>query len=241
MSRQNKGEEGRRRAEKALREGEEHFRLLVEGVKDYAIFMLDPQGRVVSWNPGVERIKGYEAEEIIGEHFSRFYTEDDIARGHPEEELRIAAAEGSYEEEGLRVRKDGSKFWANVVITALKDEEGHLLGFAKVTRDIAERKEAEERERILAYEKASLEQASDILESISDAFYAVDNEWRFTYVNRKAEELWDRYRDELLGKNIWEEFPQAVGSDSYRQIKREAEEGVTTTFLRQYPRSWTSG
>jgi PAS domain S-box-containing protein len=172
---QNNGEESRR-AEKAPREDEEHFRLLVQGVKDYAIFMLDPQGRVVSWNPGAERIKGYKAEEIIGEHFSRFYTEDDVERGHPEEELRIAAEEGSYEEEGLRVRKDGSEFWANVVITALKDEAGHLRGFAKVTRDVTERKEAEERERLLAHDKSSLEQVSDILESISDAFYTVDRE-----------------------------------------------------------------
>jgi PAS domain S-box-containing protein len=117
---------------------------LVQGVKDYAIFMLDPQGRVVSWNPGAERMKGYKAEEIIGEHFSRFYTEDDAQQGHPEEELRIAAAEGSYEEEGVRVRKDGTKFWAHVVITALKDEADDLRGFAKVQRDITERKQAEE-------------------------------------------------------------------------------------------------
>ena len=229
MSLPNNGEENKR-AEKTLEESQEHFRLLVQGVRDYAIFMLDPQGRVVSWNPGAKRIKGYKADEIIGTHFSRFYTEDDIERGHPEEELRIAAEEGSYEEEGLRVRKDGSRFWANVVITALKDEAGRLRGFAKVTRDVTERKEAEERERLLALENASTEQASAILENISDAFYAVDGEWRFTYVNRKAEELWGRSREELLGKSIWEEFSQEVGSESYRQIRRAAEEGFTTTF-----------
>ena len=229
MSLPNNGEENKR-AEKTLEGSQEHFRLLVQGVRDYAIFMLDPQGRVVSWNPGAERIKGYKADEIIGTHFSRLYTEDDIERGHPEEELRIAAEEGSYEEEGLRVRKDGSGFWANVVITALKDEAGRLRGFAKVTRDVTERKEAEERERLLALENASMEQSSAILENISDAFYAVDGEWRFTYVNRKAEELWGRSREELLGKSIWEEFSQEVGSESYRQIRRAAEEGFTTSF-----------
>jgi PAS domain S-box-containing protein len=117
-----------------------------------------------------------------------------------------------------------------VVVTALKDEAGGLHGFAKVTRDITERKEAEERERLLTHEKASLEQVSDILESISDAFYTLDREWRLTYINSKAEELWGRSREQLLGRNIWEEFPQAVGSQSYWQIRRAAEEGVTTTL-----------
>jgi PAS domain S-box-containing protein len=180
----------------------------VEGVKDYAIFMLDTEGHITTWNPGAQRIKGYEAEEIIGEHFSIFYTDEDIERGHPDEELRIAAAQGSYEEEGIRVRKDGSTFWANVLITALRDESGNLRGFAKVTQDITARKEAEERERLLAQEEAARERATDILEGISDAFYAVDHEWRFTYVNSKAEELWGLGRQELVGKNIWEEFPR---------------------------------
>ena len=222
--------ESSRRTREVLRESEERFRLLVEGVKDYAIFMLDAGGRVTTWNPGARRIKGYEAGEIIGEHFSVFYTSEDVERGHPEEVLRIAAADGQYEEEGKRVRKDGSTFWANVLITALRDEAGDLRGFAKVTRDVTARKEAEERERLLVREQAARERATDILESISDAFYAVDEEWRFTYVNGKAEELWGRSREELLGKNIWEEFPEAVDSESYRQIKRAMEEGVTTEF-----------
>ena len=203
-----------RRTREILRESEERFRLLVEGVKDYAIFMLDPEGYVSTWNEGARRIKGYEEEEIIGEHFSVFYTDEDVERGHPEEVLCLAAAEGRYEEEGIRVRKDGSTFCASVVVTALRDEEGELRGFAKVTRDITARKEAEERERLLAQEKAALERTTDILESISDAFYAVDWEWRLTYVNGKAEELWGRSRDELLGKNVWEEFPEEVGSES---------------------------
>src|SRR5919107_3411984 len=231
------------RTREALRESEERFRLLVEGVKDYAIFMLDPEGYITTWNEGAKRIKGYEAEEIVGEHFSIFYTEEDVERERPEEELRIAEADGSYEEEGIRVRKDGSTFWASVLITALRDEEGELRGFAKVTRDITARKEAEERERFLVREAAALERATDILESISDAFYAVDREWRFTYVNGKAEELWGRSREELLGKNIWEEFPEAVGSASYRQISRAMEEGVTSEFETLSPvlGAWVAG
>jgi two-component system, LuxR family, sensor kinase FixL len=140
----------RRRAEAAQRTSEERARAVVDCVRDYAIFMLDPEGRVVSWNQGGQRIKGYRPEEIIGRHFSCFYTAEDIGRGHPTHELEIAASEGRYEEEGWRVRKDGTRFWANVVITALRDDEGELRGFAKVTRDMTERKQAEERLRDFA-------------------------------------------------------------------------------------------
>jgi len=235
--------EAPRQVQELLSESEERFRLLVEGVKDYAIFMLDAEGRVTTWNLGAERIKGYDAEEIIGEHFSIFYTDEDVERGHPEEELAVAVREGSYEEEGTRVRKDGSVFWANVVITALRDEEGNLRGFAKVTRDITTRKETEESEHLLTREQAAREQATDILESISDAFYAVDHEWRFAYVNKKAEELWGRSREDLLGKIIWEEFPEAEDSESYRQIQRAMEEGVTTEFETISPvlGTWVAG
>ncbi|HEX3037293.1 MAG TPA: histidine kinase dimerization/phosphoacceptor domain -containing protein [Thermodesulfobacteriota bacterium] len=127
-----------------LVEGEERFRLLVESVKDYAIFMLDPRGYIVSWNIGAERIKGYRAGEIIGRHFSIFYPKEDIERGKPEFELKVAAVEGRFEDEDWRIRKDGSLFWANVVITAIRDENGNLRGFSKVTRDLTERKRAEE-------------------------------------------------------------------------------------------------
>src|SRR5919205_3978033 len=226
-----------------LRESEERFRLLVEGVKDYAIFMLDPYGHITTWNEGARRINGYDSGEIVGEHFSVFYTDEDVERAHPEEELRVAAAEGSYEEEGLRVRKDGSTFFANVLITALRDEEGQLRGFAKVTRDITERKAAEERERLLAQERAARERTTDILESISDAFYAVDGRWCLTYVNSRAEELWGRPREELLGKNLWEEFPEEKDSESYRQIRRAMQEGVTTEFETVSPvlGTWVAG
>jgi PAS domain S-box-containing protein len=134
----------RKEAEQALRESEERFRLMVSNVKDYAILMLDPEGRVLSWNEGAERSKGYRAEEIIGQHFSRFYPSEDVERGKPVFELKTAAEQGCFEDESWRVRKDGSRFWANVVITALRDENGRLRGFGKITRDITGRKEAEE-------------------------------------------------------------------------------------------------
>jgi len=237
------GEAPKRQTQELLLESEERFRLLVEGVKDYAIFMLDPEGRVRTWNPGAQRIKGYREEEIVGEHFSIFYADEDVERGRPEEVLRLAAAEGSYREEGIRVRKDGSTFWADVLVTALRDEAGNLRGFAKVTRDVTARKEAEERERQLALEQAARERATDILESISDAFFAVDREWRFTYVNRRAEELWAISREDLLGKNLWEEFPQAPDSESYRQLVRAMEEGTTTEFETLSPvlGAWIAG
>ena len=120
--------------------GEPRFRLLVEAVRDYAIFMLDPEGRILTWNAGAERIKGYRADEVIGKHFSIFYPPEDIEASKTEKELEIAREEGRFEEEGWRVRKDGSWFWADVVITALRDQSGRLQGFAKVTRDLTERK-----------------------------------------------------------------------------------------------------
>jgi PAS domain S-box-containing protein len=134
----------RRQAEEALRQSEERFRLLVEGVRDYAIFMLDTGGHIVSWNSGAQLIKGYTAAEIIGRHFSIFYPPEDLRDGKPERELRIATAEGRYEEEGWRLRKDGSRFWANILITAILDHQGELRGFGKVTRDMTERKLAQE-------------------------------------------------------------------------------------------------
>jgi len=131
------------------------FRVLVESIKDYAIIMLDPTGHVASWNPGAERIKGYKAQEILGKHFSSFYPPESIQRGLPEQELKIATEEGRFEDEGWRVRKNGERFWANVVVAALRDKDGNLQGFAKITRDLTERRAAEERIR---------QQAREILE-----------------------------------------------------------------------------
>jgi PAS domain S-box-containing protein len=131
----------------ALGESESRFRLLVEGVVDYAIFTLDPDGRVTNWNTGAERIKGYAASEIVGQHFSRFYTEEDRAAGVPQRALATAARTGKFEAEGWRVRKDGTRFWANVLIDAIRDDAGELIGFAKITRDMTERRAVEERLR----------------------------------------------------------------------------------------------
>jgi PAS domain S-box-containing protein len=135
----------RRAAEETLRVSEERFRLLVEGVKDYAIFMLDPGGHVVSWNEGAERIKGYKESEILGKHFSVFYPHDVIESGKPSYELLVAAKEGRFEDEGWRLRNDGTRLWANVVITAMRNARGELIGFAKLTRDLTERRATEER------------------------------------------------------------------------------------------------
>jgi PAS domain S-box-containing protein len=135
----------RRAAQEALRESERRFRLLVDGVSDYAIYMLDRDGRIANWNKGAQRIKGYDAGEIVGQHYSRFYIEEDRAAGLPGRALQTAAAEGRFEAEGWRVRKDGSRFWANVVIDAIRDEAGELVGFAKVTRDLTLRREAQRR------------------------------------------------------------------------------------------------
>jgi PAS domain S-box-containing protein len=137
------------------RVGELRFRRMVESIKDYAIFMLDSQGYVATWNPGAQRIKQYRAEEIIGQHFSRFYLREDVDAGKCEMELREAAEVGRFEDEGWRVRKDGTTFWANVVITALRDDSGCLIGFGKVTRDLTEHKRAEEdRAKLLKAQEA---------------------------------------------------------------------------------------
>jgi PAS domain S-box-containing protein len=133
----------RKQVEEELRWTEESFRLMVESVTDYAIVMLDPEGRVVSWNSGAQRIKGYSAEEIVGQHLSRFYPREDIERGAPQRDLDVVTAKGRFEDEGWRVRKDGSTFWANVVTTAIRDQAGNLRGFAQLTRDLTERKKVE--------------------------------------------------------------------------------------------------
>lgn len=150
---------------------DELFRSLVEHVKDYAIFLLDPNGRVMSWNEGAERIKGYSEEEIVGRHFSVFYPAGEVERGHPEQVLRQALAEGRYEEEAWRVRKDGSMFWASVVITAIRSEtDDELIGFAKITRDLTERKRVEEeRAAFLRHERAARQEAEAALAELRAA------------------------------------------------------------------------
>jgi len=173
------------------------YQLLVEQVKDYALFVLDPAGRIVSWNAGAQRIKGYAPEEILGRHFSVFYPPEAVRRGWPEEELRLATREGRFEDEGWRVRKDGTQFWASVVITALREEDGKLLGFAKITRDLTERKlheealrQAEERFRLL-------------VEGVVDyAIYMLDPDGIITSWNAGAERITGYPRDEVLGRHF---------------------------------------
>jgi PAS domain S-box-containing protein len=151
---------------------EARFRLLVESVKDYAIFILDDGGHVATWNLGAERIKGYKADEIIGKHFSIFYPPEDVADGKTERELEIATREGRFEEEGWRVRKDGSRMWASVTITTLRNPQGDVIGFAKVTRDLTERRQAEENRRALAAEKAALAEKAKI-QQFQERFLAI--------------------------------------------------------------------
>jgi PAS domain S-box-containing protein len=169
----------RRAADERLRQSEERFRLLVQSVEDYAIYMLDPAGIITTWNPGAERIKGYSAEEIIGQHFSVFYTAEDLAAGKPANELVTATETGHYEEEGWRVRKDGSRFWANVVLTPIHRADGQIAGFAKVTRDLTQRRAADERaltdaQRIAAEEGArtAAEQRAQELRSLTEQLRA---------------------------------------------------------------------
>jgi PAS domain S-box-containing protein len=189
--------------EEGWRQREEHFDQLVAAVQDYAIFLLDRKGIVATWNAGAERIKGYRPEEILGQPFSRFYPPDLVEQGWPAEELKRAAADGRFENEGWRVRKDGSKFWANVVITALRDEGGGVRGFLKITRDLTERQQAEENARRLAREEATRRAAEEhaqviecqreqlrvTLTSIGDAVITTNAEGRVTLLNPIAEAL----------------------------------------------------
>ena len=169
----------RKQAGEALRLSEEKFRMLVSGVKDYAILMLDPEGHIVNWTSAAERLKGYSTEEIIGQHYSIFHLPEDLAQNKPAEELKIAVAQGQYEAEGWRKRKDGSRFWANVLITALRDDRGELRGFAKITRDISERRKAEEtlldQRNELARSNIALTAVNKELESFS---YSVSHDLR---------------------------------------------------------------
>jgi PAS domain S-box-containing protein len=162
-------------AERILRRSEERFRHLVEAAQDYAIFMLKPSGCISSWNVGAERIKGYRASEIIGKHFSVFYSEEDIRAGKPQRLLEIAAAEGRVEDEGWRIRKDGSRFWADVIITALRDESGSLIGFSKVTRDFTDRMRAAEE---LQAAKHRLEESEKSLRELSRHLLRTQDEER---------------------------------------------------------------
>ena len=184
------------------RVAEERLRLLVGSVRDYAIYMVDPAGYVGSWNAGAERIKGYAPAEILGRHFARFFTPEDVAAGRPAAVLRAAAAEERYEEENWRVRKDGSRFWADVVITALRDDSGKLLGFAKVTRDLTERKRAEQAVR------ASEERFRILAVTANDAILSADRHGNITYFNPGAERMFGFASDEVIGRSLTALMPE---------------------------------
>jgi len=186
----------KKRAEIALQNSEQRFRLLVETVQDYAIFMLDPEGRVASWNSGAQRIKGYAASEIIGQHFSRFYPAEDLRAGKPEMELAVATEQGRIEDEGWRLRKDGSKFWANVTITAVRDHSGKLIGFAKVTRDVTERMRAAQQLR------ESEERYRTVAETATDAIVSIDDDSRIQYVNPATSHIFGFQASELIGQPL---------------------------------------
>jgi PAS domain S-box-containing protein len=186
-----------------LRQSEERFRFMVEGVRDYAIFMLDTTGHIVSWNEGAKRIKGWSANEIIGKHFSTFYTSEDLEDKKPERELRIAIATGKYEEEGWRVRKNGSVFWANVVITALFNEQNKHIGFSKVTRDLTERKENEENLR------RSEERYRSLVEQVTDyGIFMLDEKGKIISWNEGAKKIKGYEESEIIGKYFSIFYPE---------------------------------
>lgn len=186
----------RERAATALKLSEETFRIFVESVQDYGIFMMDPLGMVMSWNIGSHRIKGYEAHEVIGKHFSIFYSEEDIANRRPEKELAIAEKEGRYEEESWRVRKDGTRFWTRVTITAIRDKEGALLAFGKVTRDLTLKKKAEDDLR------ESEERKSATLEAALDCVVTLDSQGKILEVNQAAEKTFGWKREQVIGREM---------------------------------------
>ena len=201
---------------------EEHFRLFVEAVPDYAIFLLDPAGQVMTWNTGAERIKGYKASEILGKHFSSFYQEEDVLAGRPKRMLRIATEEGHAQDEGWRVRKDGTKFWANVTIAAIRDQAGRLIGFGKVTRDLTERRRAE----------IALRQSEDrfrlMAEAVQDyAIFMLDPEGHVSTWNTGARRINGHEASEIIGRHFSCFYPEADvwAGKPRRQLEVAAEHG----------------
>lgn len=200
-------------AEKALRHSEEKYRMLLDGIPDYAIFMLDPAGRVVTWNVGAERIKGYSAEQIIGQNFSCFFLPEDIKRGRPEEVLRLTAATGRQEEQWIRVRKDGTRFLANIVFTALYDEAGNLQGFSEFSHDLSESKESGAKYR-------------GLLEAAPDAMVVVSQEGEIVLLNVQAEKQFGYRRDELVGQKVKNIIPEGFAERLIADALRSAEDAL---------------
>jgi PAS domain S-box-containing protein len=224
--------------EKALRSSEQRFRLLVEAAQDYAIFMLDTEGRVKSWNVGAERIKGYRASEIIGEHFSRFYPEEDIQACKPRRELEIAVRDGRVEDEGWRLRKDGSRFWANVIITALKDEAGRVIGFSKVTRDFTERMKVQQ---ALQESKQKLQDSEKWLRDLSLRLLRTQDEER-RRIGRELHDSVGQYLvalkmklDALKGATARNQTVDADALSECSQLTEESIKEVRTISYLLYP------
>jgi PAS domain S-box-containing protein len=212
-------------ADEELVQNEERFRLLVESVRDYAIFMLDPDGVVLTWNAGAERFKGYRADEIIGQHFSRFYPPEALARKLPEHELKTAGEVGVFEDEGWRVRKDGTLFWANVVITAVRNAKGKLIGFAKVTRDLTQRR-AHEEDLQRSEERFRL-----LVEGVSDyAIFMLDPNGRVATWNVGAERIKGYAPSEIIGQHFSTFYPPEVKESGWpeHELRVAAEKGSFT-------------
>jgi diguanylate cyclase (GGDEF)-like protein/PAS domain S-box-containing protein len=207
-------ENNRRIVGDALRESEERYRMLLDGIEDHAIFMMDSRGKVVSWNAGAERIKGYKAEEIIGHNFSCFFLPEDIESGRPEEVLRIAAARGKHEERSMRVRKDGSRFLASVAFTALLDPAGNLRGFSEFSHDLSANKESEARYR-------------GLLEAAPDAMVVVNQSGDIVLLNIQAEKQFGYRRDELVGQKVKTIIPEGFAERLVADGTRSAEEALS--------------
>jgi PAS domain S-box-containing protein len=222
-----------RHADLALRHSEERSRLFIEAVQDYALFMLDPEGNVITWNAGAERIKGYKASEIVGQHFSRFYPEEVVREGKPAWELEVARREGRFEDEGWRVRKDGSKFWANVIITAIRDSEGTLLGFSKVTRDVTERMLAE---KTLAESRRKLEESEKSLRDLSLHLLRTQDEER-RRIGREIHDSLGQYLSVLKMKidSMVSSPPTAEESAECANLVEECVKEVRTISYLLYP------
>ena len=206
-------EERRRLGEDALRESEERYRLLLDGVQNYAIFMMDPRGQILNWNAGAERIKGYSADQIIGQNFSCFFPPAEIERGRPEEILSMTAASGRHEEQGMRVRQDGSQFLASVVFTALRDADGNLRGFSEFSHDLSERKESEARYR-------------GLLEAAPDAMVVVNVAGEIVLLNVRAEKEFGYSRDELVGQKVKNIIPEGFAERIIADGTRSATEAL---------------
>ena len=209
----------------ALNQSEERFRLLVESVKDYAIFMLDPGGHVLTWNAGAERFKGYTATEIVGQHFSRFYPPEALQSGLPAHELEVAEATGTFEDEGWRVRKDGTLFWANVVITALRDRTGTLVGFAKVTRDLTQRRHHEESLR------QSEERFRLLVEGVSEyAIFMLDVNGIVASWNAGAQRIKGYAANEIIGRHFSVFYPPERVAEGFPDFELRSAAHTGTCF-----------